>query len=256
MSLLVVNADDAGFASSTDDAILACARCGVVRSASVAANGATAATFVERARAAGLDVGLHVNLTEGPALAGPHATLTDAAGSFRWAKDELWQYAAQGLLDPDEVAREVAAQWAWMEERGAGPSHIDGHNHVHLLPAVRAVLAGRAESLWVRTAQDRVPPPRIFPGEFARWAAETGPGRRTDHFTGYAFSEAPEREVFLASLEGTDGVTEFMVHPGRRPGGPFPDSAQREREAAILCDAELMVGLERRGIRVVSFAEI
>jgi len=72
MRWLVVNADDAGFAEPTDAAILRCARAGIVRSATVAANGPTADAFVRQALDAGLDLGLHVNLTGGRPLAGPH----------------------------------------------------------------------------------------------------------------------------------------------------------------------------------------
>jgi len=79
MILLVVNADDAGFDRATDDAILRCQR--IVKSASVAVNGPTAAEFVVRAQ--GMALGIHINLTEGTAVAGPHASLTNGEGRFR-----------------------------------------------------------------------------------------------------------------------------------------------------------------------------
>ena len=102
---LVVCADDAGLARSTDDAILFCCKEGIVRSVSVVAGGPTAEEFLERA--AGIEVGLHLNLTEGPALAGPAPTLTDAAGVFRGGKTGAWARIDQS--DPAEVAREVTA---------------------------------------------------------------------------------------------------------------------------------------------------
>jgi len=256
MTWLVVNADDAGLAPSTDDAILAAARDGIVRSASVAANGPTAEEFVARAIAAGLDLGFHFNLTEGPSLAGPHATLTDARGRFAHAKAELWRRAVRGAIDAAEVAREMRAQWDRLRMLGAEPTHVDGHNHVHLVPAAREALRGLPAGLFVRAPLDRVPPPPVFPPELARWAREPGPWRRTDRFTGYRFAEEPSESVFLASLDAAAAVTEFMVHPGAREGSAFASSAARDRETATLTSPSLRASGESRGFRIGSFAEV
>jgi len=115
VSWLVVNADDGGFAPGKDDAILRCARAGAVRSVSVIANGATTVAFVERARDAGLDLGVHLNLTEGRPLGGPQRSLTDAHGRFP-GKAEAWRRASVGDLDPDELRRELTAQWERFDE--------------------------------------------------------------------------------------------------------------------------------------------
>jgi predicted glycoside hydrolase/deacetylase ChbG (UPF0249 family) len=245
MILLVVNADDAGFHRATDDAILRCSR--IVRSATVAVNGATAAEFVARAK--GLDLGIHVNLTEGPSLAGPHRTLTDDEGRFRWRKEELWDRARKGELDPLEIRREVRAQWERGLALGIRASHADGHNHVHVIPAVREALP---KDIFVRVPLDRVPPPPFL---HLPWAADAR-GRRTDRFTGYRFAEEPSAATFLESLEGASGATEFMVHPGARPGSPFTSSPARDREAEVLSSAALADELAKRGVRVVAFRDL
>ncbi len=245
MILLVVNADDAGFDRATDDAILRCGR--IVKNATVAVNGPTAAEFV--ARAQGLDLGIHVNLTEGMSLKGPHKTLTDGEGRFSYGKEEFWNRARRGEIDPFEVRREVRAQWERGEALGIRATHVDGHNHVHVLPAVREALP---KNVYVRVPLDRVPPPPFL---HLPWAADAR-GRRTDRFTGYRFAEEPAEEVFLASLEGAAGTVEFMVHPGARPGSPFTSSPARDRETLVLSSASLADELARRGVRVVSFAEL
>jgi predicted glycoside hydrolase/deacetylase ChbG (UPF0249 family) len=204
------------------------------------------------ARARGLDLGLHVNLTEGRALAGPQRTLTDADGLFRYRKEELWRRAAAGEVDPTEVSREVTAQWERAEALGLEATHVDGHNHVHLLPgALEALPAG----VFVRVPVDRVPWPPFLPADFARRAEAPG-RRRTDGFTGYRFAAAPSEEAFLESLAGATGSIEFMVHPGARPGSPFTSSADRDREAEILGSPSLAREIARRGIRVASFREL
>jgi len=247
MILLVVNADDAGFFRATDDAILRCGR--IVRSASVVVNGPTAAEFVARAR--GMDLGLHVNLTEGMSVAGPHRTLTDEEGRFRYAKEELWERARKGEVDPREARREVRAQWERGEALGLRATHVNGHNHVHVLPAVHEALkecvAGR--KVFLRVPLDRDPPPAFL---HLPWAADAR-GRRTDRFTGYRFAAEPTAEVFLRSVEGPAGTLEFMVHPGARPGTDFVSSADRDRETLVLSSPSLADELARRGVRVLSF---
>ena len=249
-----MNADDAGFHADQDAAILRCAGAGLVRAATVVANGPTAAAFVAVAAGAGLDLGLHVNLTEGEALAGPHRTLTDAAGRFP-GKAVAWRRACEGRLDPGEVRREVVAQWERVRELGGEPTHVDGHNHAHLFPAVRAVLQELAWGLYVRAP--RAPFPADLPKDCAAWAGEVGaPWKCADHFAGYAFAADPTGEVFLASLDDRAAVTEFMVHPGARPGTAFTRSDARDRETEALCSAPLLREVEARGYRVCSFAEV
>jgi predicted glycoside hydrolase/deacetylase ChbG (UPF0249 family) len=255
VSWLVVNADDGGFAGGKDDAILRCARAGLVRSVSVIANGATTAAFVARARDAGLDPGLHLNLTEGRPLAGPCRGLTNAQGTFP-GKAEAWRRAAAGELDGGDVRREVTAQWERLAALGVEPTHVDGHNHVHLFPAVREVLTELADGLWVRVPCDPVPPPDLSP-VFVEWTRELrGPWKRTDCFVGYGFARDPTADGFLECVPEEGRVTEFMVHPGAREGAPFSCSPLRDRETEVLCSASLKRELERRGHVLVSFAEV
>lgn len=255
MSWLVVNADDGGFAGGKDDAILRCARAGLVKSVSVIANGATTEAFVGRARDEGLDLGLHLNLTEGRPLAGPGSSLTDGRKTFP-GKAEAWRRAAADELDADEVRREVAAQWERLTALGAEPTHVDGHNHVHLFPAVRELLAELAADLWVRVPCDPVLPDDLSP-VFAAWARDfRGPWKRTDCFVGYGFARDPTADAFLRCVRGVGRVTEFMVHPGARKGTPFSRSPLRDRETETLCAASLRRELERRDFILASFAEV
>jgi predicted glycoside hydrolase/deacetylase ChbG (UPF0249 family) len=257
MAQLLINADDAGFAASTDTAILACAAAGVLRCASVAANGATAATFVARARDLGIDLGLHLNLTEGRPLAGPHRTLTGADGRFIGDKRELWRRAGAGALDPAEIAAETRAQWQRLLDLSASPSHADGHNHVHLFPAAAQVLVQLEPRPWCRVPLDRGQPPGDFVAPFATWArALAGAAPHVEGFTGDAFSGQPCVDVLLASLPPEAVTIELMVHPGARPGSPFVASPDRDREAAVLADPALRAALERRGFAAARFVDL
>jgi len=254
---LLVNADDAGLAASTDAAILACAAAGIVRCATVVANGPTAASFVPRARDAGLDLGLHFNLTEGVALGGPYTTLTDRTGRFHGPKSEVWRRAAAGEFDGTEVEAEARLQWERLRALGVEPSHVDGHNHVHLFPAARRFFGGCGGRPHCRVPLERIAPPGYLPAAFREWAlALREEARCTDRFTGYAFARLPTADVFLRCIPDAVATVEFMVHPGSRPGSPFASSPSRDREREVLCMPDLLEALARYDIVPSRFADL
>jgi chitin disaccharide deacetylase len=83
-------------------------------------------------------VGLHLNLTLG-APAGPAPTLAPS-GTFM-ALQPLIQHALWRRLRATEVRDEVRRQLDLFETAlGFAPDHIDGHQHVHVLPIIRGAL--------------------------------------------------------------------------------------------------------------------
>ena len=83
-------------------------------------------------------IGLHLNLTLGSPL-GPMRGL-GPNGAFP-KRHVLAMRAVLGLLRAAEIAAEIERQLAAFEERvGFAPDHIDGHEHVHVLPGVREPL--------------------------------------------------------------------------------------------------------------------
>jgi predicted glycoside hydrolase/deacetylase ChbG (UPF0249 family) len=259
MRLLLVNADDAGLHPDSDAAILRCAESGLVKNATVVVGGPSAERFLRDAPKAGIDTGLHVNLTGGKALAGPASTLTDAEGRFVQPKIEVWNRAVAGRLDPEQVRAEVEAQLNAFRASGLEPSHVDGHNHVHLFPPVRECLADLLPDVWFRTpvewgcGEDQLP---LLGPDLRRWAEERdGPWSRTDAFAGHLFHAEPRVEAFVSALGADARSTEFMVHPGQRPGSPFGEAAEREREVEVLCSKELRVELAARGFEPITFRE-
>jgi predicted glycoside hydrolase/deacetylase ChbG (UPF0249 family) len=85
-----------------------------------------------------LSVGLHLNLTLGAPLgAMPQLAKTGRFPSLRG----LILRALAGLLDGKEIAAEISRQ---LDSFEGGvrfpPDHIDGHQHVHVLPGIRGAL--------------------------------------------------------------------------------------------------------------------
>ena len=106
-----------------------------------------------RAHRGHLSIGLHLNLTLGAPL-GPMPRLAPA-GRLPGA-GSLVARALCGLLDGEEVRGEIERQLDRFETGlQFPPDHIDGHQHVHVLPKVRTAL--------LQTARRRYPtrPPLI-----------------------------------------------------------------------------------------------
>lgn len=92
----------------------------------------------------GLEVGLHFNLTLGQPLgAMPHL----ASGGDLPRFGALAGLAFSGKLDGDEIEAEAVRQIrAFADRLGRLPDFIDGHQHVHVLPVVRAALLRAVEA--------------------------------------------------------------------------------------------------------------
>ena len=189
-------ADDCGVNRETSQAILRCLDSGALRGTSLLANGedaaeAAAALVARHRNGTGLEIGVHLNLLEGNAVA-PAAELpllVDAQGRFRHTLFSLWalltrssratkaQALAQVGVEFSAQIERVQALLAAGESQnkapgenpasGAGvPLYVDGHLHVHTLPALVPVL----DSLLARYPVTRV---RV-PAE-ARYYVPAGP---------------------------------------------------------------------------------
>ena len=92
-------------------------------------------------------IGLHLVLTDETALTDGEAMPTIAR-------------RRAGQVDGLSIAAEVAAQFdAFEHAMGRPPAFVDGHQHAHSLPGIRAIVLDtvrrRAPGAWVRTCQDR-----------------------------------------------------------------------------------------------------
>jgi chitin disaccharide deacetylase len=136
--MLIVNADDMGASPSTTDPVVECFTAGVITSASAMVWMLDSERAARIARELDLPVGLHLNFTlpfAGPnvpddirarqlgmtAVFGPEARAGDAGGAV-----------ADGML----IAAALTDQLQRFHELFGEPTHLDGHHHVHVNPAV------------------------------------------------------------------------------------------------------------------------
>lgn len=143
-TLLVINADDLGFAPGVNRGIAEAHEAGTVSSASMMVN---TPAFLEAAqlvrdRLPALGVGLHLNVVSGRPLS-EVPTLTDARTGRFHSLAELARRAMGGRVSAADVRRETDAQLAALRRAGIVPTHLDSHRHAHALPGLLpAIIAG------------------------------------------------------------------------------------------------------------------
>jgi chitin disaccharide deacetylase len=176
MKSLALCADDYGLGAAVDQGILHLLQRGRLQAVSCLSSApGWPAGAQALARAAGqASVGLHFNLTEGRPL-----TAALQQRHARWpGLASVLVNAHLGRLPLSAVAEELQAQLgAFTAAYGQTPAHIDGHQHVHHLPGVRAVVLAAAARLQPRPAL-RSTAPLLGPGfAFKRWVIQASGGR-------------------------------------------------------------------------------
>lgn len=284
MKQLIINADDLGCDESRNEGIFEAIHAGTVTSVSVLVNGSGFQDAAERyamIRGREVSLGIHINLSEGRPLSEDLRLLTDSDGCF------LGKTGAHRLLKEDssaelkaEIRREIKAQIAALSPFKARITHLDGHQHVHVAPAVLPIVLEEAREhhiSWIRIPDEPHPSFTSLlvqndPDEEAAMFSRLGAEARSfatlsgvdscDHFRGLYLKGKLDMTTLEELLRNLPvGITELMVHPGRVPQdlkkGPFSlfSTIDRERELKALLDPLLPRLLEKYGIRLTHFPE-
>ena len=265
---LLVNADDLGLSVGINRGIVRAFREGLVRSASLIVN---APGFDDAVRVIrdnpDLSVGIHLTLVGGDApVSEPErvGTLVDRKGRFF---PSYRQFAARYLaLKRGKIRVELAAQVERALAAGITPTHLDSHQHLHLLPKVADVvldLADHYEIRYVRRPQRNRGIMGAVVGILAAGLAGKMAARSlvtSDHFAGFDCSGRLTKGELLAIIEGLgEGTTELMVHPGQEVDevvSRYGWEMSWEEELSALVSREVRLEIERRGIEIVGHRDL
>jgi len=286
---LIINADDFGFTSGVNRAIIEAHTRGIVTSSTLMANGPAFAEAVQLAKTVPeLSVGCHVVLIDGepvlPAERVPSLTTRTSALRFR---DGLKTFAARaiaGRIHADEIAAEATEQIRRIQSAGLAVSHFDTHKHTHLFPKILEPLLRAAAACGVCAVRNPFGPrfplrsSRLLarPNLWTRWAEV-----RVLHRFASEFREAVDRQGFLTT-DGTLGIEvtgaldeslfhaiarsipqgtwEFVCHPG------FNDAdlqaartrlrQSREEELRVLTLPVARAVLAQEGVELISYRDL
>ena len=150
---LVVNADDFGLNSATNQAVIRAHREGILTSTSLMVNEPGFQEAVELAREhPRLGVGLHLTLIWGHSSLSQNQIpgLVNASGEFSYnpALTGLRLFFRRALKS--QLRAEIHAQFQKFQSTGLPLDHVNGHLHLHLHPAIFRILAEDAAALGIR----------------------------------------------------------------------------------------------------------
>ncbi len=278
---LIVNADDFGLCEAVNEGVAAAFDRGIVTSASLLSPGDAFdhAAALARARPA-LDLGVHLTLTQTRPLSPPEhiASLVTKEGRFPpdW-RSFLARYLRGGIRRR-HIEAELRAQIERVRQAGLDISHLDSHQHVHMLPGVLPVVVRLAAEHGIGglrcPSQRRSHTLRAGIGARLRRRAEASAlrllcrsGRRLvaangllvpDDFRGFSEAGAWDEDSLARSLSDLDGgLTEICCHPGADDG--IDDELRWgyhwERELRALTSPAVAAGVEQNRVLLTTYRD-
>jgi chitin disaccharide deacetylase len=274
MRWLIVTADELGLSSKRNQGIVDAHTKGIVTSASMLAYGPAFREAVKIAKALPkLDIGLHLNLSEGEPLVLGHKTLVNKEGVF-WGRQEARNRAREGKFDLREVEREAEAQIETLKTAGIKISNLSSVDHLHIRGNLAMSLALACKKHGIRCFRcpaDKIRPPslqldadRLAAVQEYHQSALNAVGtyaqqrmRSTENFGGAAITGHVTPDLLLETMRSLPvGLTELMVHPGLKAAASGFEGPDRELEVKALTDPRLKKVFEEVGIGLTNFAKL
>ena len=242
---LIVTADDVGLDPGMTEGAIRAHREGIVTACSIVANGLAFDDAVARLRdVPSLAVGVHLTLVEEHSLTGLR---------FPRKYTTFVPLYLLRIIGTAAIERELRAQIERVFAAGLRVTHLNGHQHLHLLPRIFTIVARLASEYsipYVRIVDDH--------GATARttaMAALSHLGRRARApFTNdrtIGVSIAGHLQDVAPLLDHVEDLTELVTHPGVNVRGYQHWRYAWDTETRALCDLRLRGELAGRGIELV-----
>jgi predicted glycoside hydrolase/deacetylase ChbG (UPF0249 family) len=274
---LIVTADDFGLTESANKAIIDCFKGGIVRSVSLMANGNAFENAVQSLKQnAGISAGVHLTLVFERPVLGPNeiqSLVREDGRLFQTHNQFIKRYLAHKIR-LKEVEDELSAQISKIKDRGIDISHINSHQHLHVLPGIIEIVIGLAVKYRIKNI--RVPlewsylsmsPNNLFLNILSLRAMKKIQKARLnciDHFRGSSVSgHLTESSLLNFIMNCKEGVTEIMCHPTyidefyqknylphyKRTGYKH----EPLKEVAALTSKKIKEEIEKKGIKLIGF---
>lgn len=175
---------------------------------------------------------------------GLHFDLTDFIASQGWSFNQLIINSCLNKVDLKKIEAELIRQLdAFEQVMGSAPDFVDGHQHVHVFPNIRAVfLRVLAQRYQQKLPYIRLSSPRISGHDakikavilrtlvfgFAAKARKLGFEFPTDFLGMYSLRPAPYPQLFSHWIKQAKNGSLFMCHPGLASTDP-QDPIKRAR---------------------------
>ena len=280
MKSLIVNADDFGLHTAVNHAIIEGYEKGCLRSTSLMPTGSAVEEAAEMARRhPDLGIGAHLTLVAEKPMLPPDKVRSLIGPDGHFFPDHVAFIKAflQGKIRMAELYAECEAQLQRIESLGVTISHLDSHQHLHVLPRVIDICLELAARHGIHRM--RLPAEGYFfsggyPAPLARKAAKCGLSfcaqlarhkaarsmAMPDAFFGMLAGGHMEEKYFQAVLQALpEGVSEIMVHPGldnQVLGAVYDWQYHWEDEYHAVTSPAVLQYIREAKIHLISFKEL
>lgn len=233
---LIINADDFGRHLSVNRAIIQGHASGCITSASLMPSGVAFQDAIEKAASyPTLGVGVHLTLVGEKPIVDPAKipSLVDRDGRLFKQHPQFLARFLQGQIKLSEVRAELTAQMEKVIDSGLAITHVDSHQHLHVLPGIIDIVLDITAKYNINAVRIPAVPLRFtggYPYEVSQLIGRSGllllakmamhkakkRGFHTpDHFFGIVAGGSMREECLLNVIKDLpNGVSEIMVHPG------------------------------------------
>jgi predicted glycoside hydrolase/deacetylase ChbG (UPF0249 family) len=277
MLRLIVHADDFGLSKSVNLGIIKSFNEGILTSASIMVNGDGFEDSVDLLKLnPSLDLGLHLTLVgEKPVLPLHYVrSLLNGEDKFHNNSIVFLKKYFGGSINLGQIEKECEAQIKKALDFNLHISHLDSHQHIHILPGIFNIVYGLTKKYNIKYIR--------LPGEklklymikeknkwrrmvsmkslhFLSYFAGKHVREKIDCFTGFFFDGNLNRKNFLTILNSlpVDGTCEIMCHPGLdKPKDLSNGSYHSELETDALVDPEVKELVAAKKISLISFSDL
>jgi hopanoid biosynthesis associated protein HpnK len=281
MNRLIINADDFGIHTEVNQAIIDAHQRGILTSTSLLASGPAFEEAVALARQCPkLGIGIHLCLVGSlPTVLSKDEvpTLVDGDGLLPENYVGFIKKVYEGKVDYEQLYRELDAQMQKILATGLTITHIDSHQHMHVLPPVwkivqtlmkqyhihRLRIPGEAYSFKMLNA----PPVRVMGRNGLTWLSKKAlrDVRRlhyttSDYFWGMVDGGHMDETNLLYILKQLPfGIHEIMMHPGRKTevlAQSFQWGYHWQDEYGALLSPRIRQVLAEQQIQMINFGDL
>lgn len=275
MLKLIVNADDFGLNHKINEEILLSYRDGILRSVSIMANGNSFIEAVNLAKEYKMDVGVHIALVDGIPINEPSriSSLIDSEGQFLKDSNSFLKRYLIGKISLDDIKKEFALQIEKAIDHGLKITHLDSHQHLHILPQIFEIakfFSSKYSIKYIRYPKEKFAIYmlrccyykqlcQLAALNFACSLVKKKITFTTDHFVGFFYGGRLNKQNLATLLKSlpSKGTCELMCHPGFSKAKDKNGNNYRKcEEAESLTDDEIKKLVNDRQIKIISYKEI
>lgn len=277
MTNLVVNADDFGLTEGINRGIVDGYRDGIITSTSLIP---TMPAFEHAVRLAAehpdLDIGVHLSLTVGkPCSNSDRLSPIMKQGEFIRSYIDVIRNIYANRVHIEDIRNEMSEQIRKVQEAGLRVSHIDSHQHIHMVPRIFSLLVdlmNRREVPFARIPNELVSTKLLLTtkgwglfvlgliGNVSRRNILRAKLSTADYFWGLSSSEAMSLHDLTHVLRSLGpGTNELMCHPGYNDDTLYliyNRPSFREEELTALTHPRILELVKQRGILLTNYTEL